>query len=148
MQTHMSVPLDSDGYLRRACPACRREFKWLPQDGGEPAPANGYYCPYCAAQADPDSWWTDDQVRLAEAHAADMAQGQLENALRGLRQNSGPIRIDYRAEARFPMPHLSEPDDMAISISPCHPGEPIKIEETGDRAVYCLVCGADYRRVT
>ena len=25
----MSMPLDSDGFLRRECPTCEREFKWL-----------------------------------------------------------------------------------------------------------------------
>ena len=24
-------PLDSEGFLRRECPSCRREFKWLHQ---------------------------------------------------------------------------------------------------------------------
>ena len=25
----MEIPLDSDGFLRRECPTCEREFKWL-----------------------------------------------------------------------------------------------------------------------
>ncbi len=25
----ISMPLDSDGFLRRECPTCEREFKWL-----------------------------------------------------------------------------------------------------------------------
>lgn len=144
MQTQMTVPLDSDGYLRRACPACRREFKWLPQDGGEPAPAGGYYCPYCAARADPDSWWTGNQIRLAEAHATNMAQEELDKAFRGMRRNSGPIRVDYKPGVRTPIPHLTEPDDMVISTPPCHPGEPIKINEAWDQVIHCLVCGAQY----
>ncbi len=53
----MSLPLDGDGFLRRECPTCEREFKWLPspQHGegdaaaasDEPAPER-YFCPYCA----------------------------------------------------------------------------------------------------
>lgn len=31
----MSDPLDSDGFLRRECPTCEREFKWLPSCEGE-----------------------------------------------------------------------------------------------------------------
>lgn len=48
----MSLPLDSDGFLRRECPTCERELKWLvsaddedDEDGG--VPDGGYFCPYC-----------------------------------------------------------------------------------------------------
>jgi hypothetical protein len=34
-QLSMSFPLDSDGFLRRVCPSCEREFKWLPTPEGE-----------------------------------------------------------------------------------------------------------------
>jgi hypothetical protein len=30
VQLSMSLPLDGDGFLRRECPTCEREFKWLP----------------------------------------------------------------------------------------------------------------------
>ncbi len=28
----MTIPLDSDGFLRRECPTCEREFKWQPSE--------------------------------------------------------------------------------------------------------------------
>jgi hypothetical protein len=36
----MSMPLDSDGFLRRECPTCEREFKWFstPEEEGTAAP--------------------------------------------------------------------------------------------------------------
>lgn len=148
MQTEMNVPLDSDGYLRRACPACQREFKWLPQADSGPAPVGGYHCPYCAGRADPDSWWTVDQIRLAQAHAVNMAQEELNKTFSGMPRSSGPIRIDYKPGVKASIPHLKEPDDMIISVSPCHPGEPVKVEETWDRIVHCLECGAEYRRAS
>ena len=47
----MSMPLDSDGFLRRECPTCEREFKWFhtPEGEGTAAPIidGGYFCPYC-----------------------------------------------------------------------------------------------------
>jgi hypothetical protein len=59
----MSLPLDSDGFLRRQCPTCERELKWLAkeEEGEDPLtePEGGYFCPYCAIQAPSDSWWTD-----------------------------------------------------------------------------------------
>ena len=56
----MAIPVDSDGFLRRECPTCEREFKWLPTsqgDGGAAAvPDGGYFCPYCGVQAPADAW--------------------------------------------------------------------------------------------
>ena len=58
----MSVPLDSDGFLRRECPTCEREFKALPSGDedaeAEEVPDGGYFCPYCAIQAPDGSWFT------------------------------------------------------------------------------------------
>jgi hypothetical protein len=34
----ISFPLDNDGFLRRQCPACRRDFKWFPAEEGDPEP--------------------------------------------------------------------------------------------------------------
>lgn len=32
MSFGMTIPLDSDGFLRRECPICEREFKWRPSE--------------------------------------------------------------------------------------------------------------------
>lgn len=63
VQLSMSLPLDGDGFLRRECPTCEREFKWLPspdqleEGNGESRaaatdaePPEAYYCPYCATR--------------------------------------------------------------------------------------------------
>lgn len=50
VELSMSIPLDSDGFARRACPNCERELKWIISSDGEeatPAPEGGYFCPYC-----------------------------------------------------------------------------------------------------
>lgn len=69
----MAIPVDSDGFLRRECPTCEREFKWLPSpsedaEEGEAADAadGGYFCPYCGIQAPADAWFTKAQLELAE----------------------------------------------------------------------------------
>ena len=58
----MSMPLDSDGFLRRECPTCEREFKWFhtPAEEGSAAPVidGGYFCPYCGVQAETNTWLT------------------------------------------------------------------------------------------
>jgi hypothetical protein len=46
VQIPMSVPLDSDGFIRRECPTCERELKWRPTSEGEegaPTPEGGYF---------------------------------------------------------------------------------------------------------
>jgi hypothetical protein len=67
----MTIPLDSDGFLRRECPTCEREFKWQPSEGeaaedAEPADDVGYFCPYCAIQAPTNAWLTQAQIALAQ----------------------------------------------------------------------------------
>src|SRR5437868_464548 len=63
-ETSMSVPLDDDGFLRRGCPTCEREFKWLAseQDANEPVADEGHFCPYCGVQSGVDTWWTEAQI--------------------------------------------------------------------------------------
>ena len=64
----MSIPRDSDGFIRRECPTCERQFKWLPTPDGEtgtPMPFGGYFCPYCGVQASANAWLTKAQLELA-----------------------------------------------------------------------------------
>jgi uncharacterized Zn finger protein (UPF0148 family) len=68
----VSIPLDSDGFMRRQCPTCEREFKSRPTPDGEepvPVPDGGYFCPYCGVQAPLGSWFTKAQAELAQAIA-------------------------------------------------------------------------------
>ncbi len=66
----MTIPVDSDGFLRRECPTCEREFKWLPASEDDDAagmPDGGYFCPYCGVQAPDDAWFTEAQLALARS---------------------------------------------------------------------------------
>jgi hypothetical protein len=70
VELSVSFPLDADGFLRRECPTCEREFKWRhSEDEGESEPMadSGYFCPYCAVQARPESWFTKPQQALVES---------------------------------------------------------------------------------
>ncbi len=88
---NISLPLDSDQFLRRECPLCLRQFKietdetdcqsliereleaYLLQEGleirTESADATGtdeekseLWCPYCGQTAPRDQWWTQEQT--------------------------------------------------------------------------------------
>jgi hypothetical protein len=85
VQIDLSFPLDDDGFLRRECPDCGREFKWLttsPHEGSafgdDPSHANhdqpevgSYHCPYCAVVAAADDWLTRGQARIVEQAVMD-----------------------------------------------------------------------------
>jgi hypothetical protein len=133
------IPLDSDGFLRRECPTCEREFKWRPgadeeTDTVQPDPA-GYFCPYCGIQAPTDHWLTQAQVEHL-------------NAI-GARRFAGPLldqfeRSGFKVERNLPdePSELTEDDDMRRVEFACHPQEPLKVLEDWSGPVQCLVCGA------
>jgi hypothetical protein len=104
----VSLPLDSDGFLRRECPTCEREFKWLhseaedaDDDAEQGVLAGGYFCPYCAVQSPDGSWWTKPQLELVEAVAAREVLGpELERLARSAdevgRSSGGLIEANKR----------------------------------------------------
>lgn len=143
----ISVPieLDGDGFLRRACPSCEREFKWLPSDDSEPMRTGGYHCPYCGKQADADSWFTNAQLEYLEANAASEFGGELLDRLGESVQriNEGSDFVRASLETDLPTPvKPREPADMLRCDFECHPKEPVKIAERWRGPVHCLICGA------
>jgi hypothetical protein len=159
VQLSMSLPLDSDGFLRRECPTCERQFKWLPspdpdadEDVAETAGADeapeSYHCPYCAVTAPPDAWLTKAQVAAAEAIVQrELIDPKLDKLAREIdrlnRSSGGLIGIEARLERDEPepAPELDEPDDMRRIDFTCHPAEPVKVLDEWDRPVHCLICG-------
>lgn len=149
----MEIPTDSDGFMRRACPTCEREFKWLPaeEDGeGTPAADGGYFCPYCGVQAPTSDWWTEEQLDQARAivqtEVVDPAQKELADTVGSL-HTSGPVSIHGEAhfEPSDPPGELSERDDMVRVDFTCHPNDPVKVEEEWPDPVHCLICGSPNR---
>lgn len=149
----ISLPLDKDGFLRRECPNCRRQFKWwhTPADdqGKEDVqPPEAYFCPYCHEQAGPDSWWTKEQCEYATAIAmAEALQPELRRFKRSVESSNRPgslvsLSVSLPATPR-PEP-LTEPDDMVRVDLPCHLEEPLKVAEDWTGEVACLVCGIHY----
>lgn len=144
----MSLPLDGDGFLRRECPTCERQFKCLvSQDNADatPAPPGGYFCPYCAVQAPADSWWTKAQLEAGKAvlHRKVIAP-ELEKFRRNIDQinrGSGLLNISARIEGDEPEElSLGETDDMRRIVFGCHPDDPIKVLDDWERPVHCLIC--------
>jgi len=145
----MSLPLDSEGFLRRECPTCEREFKWsaAPEGESEPMADGDYFCPYCGVQAPPDAWWTKAQLALAKSI---VSREVVLPGLDGLRRNLSQIARSSGGAVKFKMgprksppeqDPLTETDDMKRMDFPCHCREPVKILEDWTQPVYCLLCG-------
>jgi hypothetical protein len=150
VQLSMSLPLDSDGFLRRECPTCEREFKWLPSPDpdadedvvtatAEAAEApESYYCPYCAVTAPSDAWLTKAQVAaMEEIVQRELIDPELDKLARELdrlnRSSGGSIGIQVRVEhdEAEPASGLDEPDDMRRIDFPCHSTESSRCSTTG-----------------
>ncbi len=145
-----TIPLDSDGFLRRECPTCEREFKWLhtPEEGatGETPSDGGYFCPYCGVQAQANSWLTKAQVELARRLVASRVVGPMlekfADDVRSIGRNSREmVRAEVTADAPEESEPLTEVGDMTRVDCGCHPTEPVKVLDGWDGAVFCLVCG-------
>jgi hypothetical protein len=150
VSVEMSIPVDSDGFLRRECPTCEREFKWLhtPQEDAayNVAPDGSYFCPYCGVQAEAGSWLTKDQVELAQKLVANRVVGpmleEFADDLRCIgRRSKGMVRTEVTHAVSDEPDPLTEIDDMILVEFTCHPEEPVKVLEDWDRTTFCLVCG-------
>lgn len=139
----VDLPLDSDGFLRRECPHCQRQFKWLPGDTDSEVEPGGYHCPYCDGRADEDAWWTHAQLRVVEAAAVHVVEGRLHDMFKNMeRKSTKHLKIKAGSAPRKPSPSSSsEPDDMQRVDFVCHPKEPLKIDDNWSGCVHCLVCG-------
>jgi hypothetical protein len=142
----VELPLDADGFLRRACPNCEREFKGVYTSDPEratPPRDGGYFCPYCGLQAPPDAWFTEDQVALAQNTVATKVMGpMLQDFARNLGRTS---RRGFGVKVRFEPPEEMEPlieaDDMRRVDFVCHPTEPVKVVDDWKNPIYCIQCG-------
>lgn len=136
----VELPLDADGFLRRACPGCGREFKWFHTETGEEEEPNdnvGYFCPYCCHRG--EDWLTEGQRDFATAKAGEAAAEQLREGLGGSR-GSGGFGIEITVDGPAVEP-LLEPNDMIRVESSCHPAEPLKVLDGWSGEVHCLICG-------
>lgn len=147
VEFEVSIPLDGDGFLRRECPHCEREFKWLSGNEDETSPPEGYFCPYCGETAQDDQWLTRAQLRVIEASIEENVLApqvrELQDSLSDMAEASGGL-LEFRAEAQQESSRprlLTEPSDMTRVDFDCHPDEPVKIADDWHGPVHCLVCG-------
>jgi hypothetical protein len=150
----LRLSLDSDGFLRRECPHCEREFKRLaptPRDESEPTEpeveTKDYFCPLCHQPAAPGAWWTKSQLEYAQSVAYQEVVrprlADLEETIKGI-GGGGLISVDVKRTEPAAVPQPSEPADMIRLGFPCHPAEPVKVPDDWTGEVACMVCGVRY----
>lgn len=145
----ISMPLDSDGFLRRECPTCAEEFKWFSHDEGdtEAEQVDQYFCPLCGVPAGTDSWWTPKQLDYAQGAAGPeidrVIGGKIEDMFNGIKGLTYKSNGDFSLDIPVGEPFF-EPDDMVIVEPPCHPNEPLKVPNARTTRVHCLVCGSAF----
>jgi hypothetical protein len=141
----VSLPLDSDGFIRRECPNCEREFKWFSHEEGDTnaEAVDQYFCPLCGAGAGTDSWWTPAQLEYmngVSGPAMDLyMQDSIDKMFKGIKGMKVTPNRSFSLGIETP-DALTEPDDMVIAEPPCHPNEPVKVPD-GTAKVYCPICG-------
>ena len=127
IEIKVSIPLDDDGFLRRECPLCVRQFKirpteeklqdlaekgiqnYLIEENAEPEPEDEdetrqFTCPYCGQQSAADTWWTQEQLAYLQTFAENIATRMLnEQLIRPLkrefgRSSGGLISLSFDAQ--------------------------------------------------
>ncbi len=143
----ISIPLDTDGFVRRQCSSCQQEFKWQHQAPTDDVPSlQSFFCPYCGQIAATDEAFTEAQIELARATITEAIFGSLPKDRSTSPSGNGfSITISTTIKNNIPPPvPLVESDDMRRVTLPCHPDEPIKILDEWNEVVHCLVCGKAY----
>lgn len=147
MEFSIELPLD-DGFLRRECPACERQFKWWEGEESDwAADLDVLFCPYCGDTAPLDEWWTPDQLDYAEGIVSGPGIEDLAAQLQDDLKRAAAGLFDIKVEKQGPdeLPHaLVEPSDMVAVLPPCHDEVPIKLDENWDPPAHCLACGTQF----
>jgi hypothetical protein len=105
-----------------------------------------YYCPYCGVPAESDKWLTHEQVDYLRRFAAGAAKRVVVDELEAMarRHSSKHLKLSVQSGSTPETPPPAEPQDMIAVASPCHPWEPVKITDTWQEPVRCLICGEPF----
>ncbi len=167
---NISLSLDSDGFLRRECPLCKRQYKIaitpdetksiiqkeienylveneFQEKDDDSAEEVEYWCPYCGETATANSWWTEEQLEYIRIFPYNYMAENVNNLFSDWkrkisRMGSGLISLKVDFDK---MPHKEpwispETDDMVLYDLTCCKIK-IKLEDKPINMVYCYNCG-------
>ena len=141
----MRIPLDADGYLRRECPNCERDFKRVVRKVSDAERSwrspEGLFCPYCGLQSTSNTWLTKAQIEYTKKVLAEMVAR--ERTRKGLKTL---LPLPLHGSSRLTHGELTESNDMRIVRSPCHSEAAIKVSDLWVGDLRCTVCGTRTRQ--
>ena len=161
----LALPRDPQGFVRRQCPHCRRQFKTRPSslDGAslqqalaqavthqnlddQRASLKRWVCFYCGKSSAPEEYLTLEHRgwvnRVATALAERVRYEQLSHVTRTLAQNPRPTFVPMRPP---PLPGVlpMEPDDMRRFLMLCC-GDEVKAATGWQQRYHCPRCGTEH----
>lgn len=168
-QVSVKVPIDDDSALRRECPYCNKEFKFVLKKGElediiqkglnsfmldsglveqndelSDGAKEEQYCPYCGQKAPLNQWWTKEQQEYFKIYVKNIAARIInENFIKQMKsQFSGNGLIKFEGkEIEEDEPWISpETNDMKMFELPCC-NLKIKVVENYLGTIYCPYCG-------
>jgi predicted RNA-binding Zn-ribbon protein involved in translation (DUF1610 family) len=172
----VNFPVDDDGYFRRRCPLCKKEFKLLlKKEELEDIEQKGiesyilkrekeersdvesedakFVCPYCGQKSVWSNWWTQEQEAYIGVIAENiMAQLLNEHFIRPLKRNlrkskSSFIQISLEGEElKKKEPWMSPEMNDMDLVSLNCCDRMIKIEDDYVELVYCYYCGFPHKK--
>lgn len=162
----LAFPLDEDGFFRRECPLCIKEFKVIvtkeeltdlsqkgidsfmleqEEESDKDFSETEFFCPYCGQRSSIESWWTQEQLAYIQVVVKNIMANLLnENLIKPLKRDLNRPNSSVRFEGKLMEQHepwiSPEENDMKIIDLPCCQRE-IKIEDDWDKEIYCFFCG-------
>jgi hypothetical protein len=161
----ISLPVDSQGFVRRECPHCRRQFKVRggPTDGATVQRYLGrhllfenhheiarddceLYCVYCGKSAPTDEWCTPQQrawmEKVADVLSKEIRYETLQAPMRNLSLNPGVTFVAVPPAERLPEMRVESDDLRRGSFFCCV--EDVKIETHWVQPSFCPGCGSEH----
>ncbi len=162
----VSFPLDEDGYFRRECPLCIKQFKvkieedeinkmgknqiedYLLEDSQEEVINQKdlveYTCPYCGQTSSSNSWWTEEQINYINSYVenimAELINKNLIGKLKKMARRSSCLEFNGK-KMKFKEPWIApetSKEFKIINLECCN--EKIKVDKNEDE-IYCYYCG-------
>jgi uncharacterized Zn-finger protein len=151
LQGKIEFPLDSDGFFRRECPNCEREFKLqiLEKDNfsQEVTPQeekkDEIICPYCNQVANIKYWWTKAQANYLSEKTRYEATSFLKEKFMPKIKSSRHVKVTV-THSNLPVPYIEpERNDMKlVSVICCERN--FKVLDDWKDTVCCPDCGKIY----